>query len=329
MLGCNLGSSILPIWLLKTENDSTRVVALSVAGVRSGAAIVLIVLIALTGPLIASQVAFGAPAMILGGHVGFNLFLMALAPLCTRLVKLLEARMVTEDDTLPSTFTPDVIADRTLALSAIKRQLNRMLETASGMLEEVVSETPDKPAVLALERGMNADLAILRDAYAKLPGDDGADLRDVQKLLEFAVKIERCGDMLAGKFLTLKLEQIKGDYCFSPEGEEEITHLMEAVRRAIMLAQETCWSGDVETAQALVRHKQAVAEEEADSRSKHFARLRRGNVISLGSSDQHLEMIATLKELNSKFATIGYAVLDHHGGLKKTRLKSSVGPSAG
>jgi phosphate:Na+ symporter len=176
--------------------------------------------------------------------------------------------------------------------------------------------------VAGLERRLNAALARLRQAYSKLPDIDGHTLDDIQQIVDFAIRVERCGDVFAGKYLDLRLMQVQGEYSFSPEGEAEIAELVDAVRRANILAQETSWTGNVSSAQRLVRHKQDVAELESRSRSNHLARLRRGNLISLGSSDQHLEMIAALKEVNSKFATIGYAVLERHGGLKKSRLKS-------
>ncbi|MGV0908568.1 hypothetical protein [Martelella sp. FOR1707] len=90
-----------------------------------------------------------------------------------------------------------------------------------------------------------------------------------------------------------------------------------------MIAHEAAWKGDAATAERLVRQKQHVADLEAESRAKHLARLRGGNLTSLASSDEHLETIAALKEVNSKFATIGYAVLERSGGLMKTRLKNA------
>jgi phosphate:Na+ symporter len=117
---------------------------------------------------------------------------------------------------------------------------------------------------------------------------------------------------------------VHGHYQFTEPGMEEISQMIDALRRSILLAHETAWTGNVTTAERLVRHKQHVSELEEQSRHEHLARLRRGNLTSLGSSNQHLKVIAALKEMNSKFATIGYAVLEQHGALKKSRLKSSI-----
>ena len=82
------------------------------------------------------------------------------------------------------------------------------------------------------------------------------------------------------------------------------------------------WAGDVQAARELVVHKQRVSGMEADSKRHHLTRVRKGNALSLGSSDGHLEMIVALKSVNSKLATIGYAVLDLHGELEVSRLKT-------
>ena len=328
MLGSNLGSSLLPVWLLKHDNQRSKVVAASTATVRSGAAIVLIVLIAMTRDEIDLISPFDTPSMILGGHLGFNIFLMALAPVCMWLTRDLERRWVVDDRPADPLLPVDVTAGGNLALSVLKRLSSGMLENASSMLEEIVSANPDKDRVARLERSLNAALARLRQVYARLPNLDPESQTDIQQIVEFAIRVERCGDVLAGNYLDLRMMQLQGEYSFSSEGEAEIADLVDAVRRAIVLAQDISWTGDVTFARHLVRHKQDVAGMESDSRSKHLARLRRGNLISLSSSDQHLEMIAALKEINSKFATIGYAVLERHGGLKKSRLKSPQHASA-
>ena len=328
VLGCNLGSALLPLWLLKYENDHSKVVALAVAILRSGAAIAFIVVLAIARGKVDAESGLAAGEMMLVGHLAFNFLLPALAPLCTRTANLLAARLARQPDPTKDSLPVGTTEDISLALPAIKRRLSSMLDIASTMLEEVTSDTPDKEAMAALERKMNAGLANIREIFARLPSGDEHGLSNVQQILEFAIKVERCGDVLSGKYMSLRLEQLHGDYHFTEEGKAEIAQIVDAVRRAIILAHETAWTGDVAAARRLVEHKQQVADMESDSRGKHLARLRRGNLTSLGSSNQHLEVIGALKEINSKFATIGYAVLEQHGGLKKSRLISVAGMSA-
>lgn len=327
VLGCNLGSAVLPVWLLKYESGRPRALALAVASLRCGVAGLLIPPLVLLRDLIESSIPLTPADATVAGHLVLNLLILPLTPLAVRFGGIFEqhlsARSAGRGDSLPTGF----IEDAGLALPAMKRKLSGMLEIASAMLEQVISKNPDKEAIATLEERMNAGLAGIREVYSKLSFEEEALMEYSQQILDFAIRVKRCGDVLAGKYLALRLLQMKGEYQLSDEGSAEVARLVDAVKQAILLAHETAWTGDVETAQRLARHKQRVSELEKESRHRHLERVRRGNVTSLRSSNQHLELIAALKEINSKFATIGYAVLEQHGALKKSRLKAVAGAS--
>lgn len=319
VLGCNAGSALLPIWLLRREAARSRIVAQAVATLRLTAAALLVVVVGTVRSSIDSAPMSAGIAM-LGGHLAFNMLLLMLAPFGRGLGRWLEARAAAEQDSSGEELPSGLVDDPSIAAPAIKRKLSAMLDLASAMLDEATSANPDKEKMAGLERRMNAGLSGIRDIYSRLTTTDEAALDSVQQIVDFAIRVERCGDVLAGKFLILRLDQVNGQYQFTDEGKLEISRMVDAVRRSIILAHETAWTTDVNPAERLVRHKQHVAELEEQSRHEHLARLRRGNLTSLGSSNQHLEIIAALKEINSKFATIAYAVLDQHGGLNETRL---------
>ncbi|WP_202331061.1 Na/Pi cotransporter family protein [Mesorhizobium sp. L-8-3] len=324
VLGCNVGSAVLPIWLLKSENGRARALALAVASLRCGVAGLLIPPLVLLRDVIEPIIPFSTGDAAVAGHLALNLIILPLTPVAVRIARVFEehlsTRSVGRGDSLPAGFTDDA----SLALPAMKRKLSAMLETASEMLEQVISKNPDKEAITALEEQMNAGLAGIREIYSKVSFEEEPWLEQSQQILDFAIRVERCGDVLAGKYLALRLLQAKGEYQLSDEGNAEVARLVEAVKQAILLAHDTAWTGDVESAERLVRHKQKVSGLEEQSRHAHLGRVRGGNLISLQSSNQHLELIAALKEINSKFATIGYAVLEQHGALKKSRLKTAA-----
>ncbi|WP_287095481.1 Na/Pi symporter [Mesorhizobium sp.] len=327
VLGCNLGSAVLPVWLLKYESGRPRALALAVASLRCGVAGLLIPPLVLLRDLIEASIPTTPADATVAGHLVLNLLILPLTPLAVRFGGIFEqhlsARSAGRGDSLPTGF----IEDAGLVVPAMKRKLSGMLEIASAMLEQVISKNPDKEAIATLEERMNAGLAGIREVYSKLSFEEEALMEYSQQILDFAIRVERCGDVLAGKYLALRLLQVKGEYQLSDEGSAEVARLVDAVKQAILLAHETAWTGDVETAQRLARHKQRVSELEKESRHRHLERVRRGNATSLRSSNQHLELIAALKEINSKFATIGYAVLEQHGALKKSRLKTVAGAS--
>ncbi|MGV0908561.1 Na/Pi cotransporter family protein [Martelella sp. FOR1707] len=322
VLGCNLGSGLLPLWLLNAESQRTKAVAGSVAILRSGLAVVLVALLAFTRSGVEEWILWPVGEVMLAGHLAFNFALLLLCPLCIRLCVMFERRLAVVQKSLGTPLPRGAANDISLALPALKHKLSGMLDLASVMLDEVMADQTDKEAILALEQKMNASLASIRSAYAALPDGGESDMKDINQILDYAIRIERCGDVLSGKLQKMRALQHQDGLRFSEQGQAEIAGLVEAVREAILIAHDVTWTGNATAAERLVRHKQRVAEMEAQSRALHLARLRSGNLASMDSSDQHLETIASLKEINSKFATIGYAILERAGGLKKTRLKN-------
>lgn len=327
MLGCNFGSSLLPVWLLKEETIRARNVAKSVALVRCGAAFTLFWVLMPFANQLAPILTYESGAVIVLSHLAFNAFLMLLAPLCRTIAVRFEN---TENgpDAKSGEFPQMCEATDTNALVPnYKRHVSSMLETLSSMIEAASSVPPERDRVLECETSLNLALARLREVFSALAEIEEGEIRRVERLMAYGIKIERCGDMISGSYLSLQQQQINGEYAFSKKGRAEIDLLLNAVRRGIALAQETTWAEDPAATKNLVEHKQQVTSLEAQSRTRHLDRLRQGNLTSLGSSDQHLEIIATLKETNSKLATIGYAVLDDHGALKGSRIKKKVAVS--
>jgi phosphate:Na+ symporter len=321
LFGCNIGSALLPLWLLRRDIGRARIVVSTVASLRIFAAAWLIVLLAaLRAPVDAIEIS--AANAMLAGHLAFNTLLLGFAPIGRLISNRLESRLGKATGDVIERLPAGLEGDPGLSTPTIKRKLSQMLDTVSAMLADVTSSNPDKQRMAGLEQRLNAGLTAIRDIYSRLTEGDETSLRSAQQIVDFAIRIERCGDILAGKFLTLRLDQVNGAYQFTAEGAAEIGELIEALRQTIILAHEATWTTDPAAAERLVRHKQHVSELEEMSRHQHLARLRRGNRTSLDSSNQHLELIAALKEINSKLATIGYAVLERHGALTRSRIKS-------
>lgn len=323
MLGCNFGSAILPLWITKGENRKFRAVVLSVSTIRCIATVIgVAVLIALRFASVSPPLPDSQSAILIG-HLVFNLGLMGTVTLCIALARY----FATLGGSTASYKTTDHPGDDLgVALTFMKRETSRMLEMTSSQFDATLRQPTDHDRASALNIEIKASLAAVRDVYANLPAAEDLDMREHDQIMQFAIRIARCGNVLADKFTILSDSVENGDRQFSKAGMIEIQMLIAAVFRAVTLSQETVWTGNADIASQLVRHKQKTGAIEIKSRSEHLIRLRSGNIQSLKSSDQHLEVIATLKEINSKLATIGYAVLDHHGGLKKTRLRASFMP---
>lgn len=323
VLGCNIGSALLPLWLLRNEGGDALRLARIIALLRCALAAVLLAALLVARPFILPHLPATPDTMLLG-HIGFNFLLLWLTPLARRL-----ARRPAEADRgvqIPAGITiPRGETDPDIIVTAMKGGLNHMLTLLSEMFAQATAPTPDPAAVTSAERQMNTALSELRLAFAALPQLPPEALAEIRHILDFAIRIERSADILSGKYIEIRTGQAKGEFALTPEGTAEIDELAEAVRKALILAQQVVWTGQAAAARRLVLHKRNVALLEEESRRKHLQRVQGGNLTSLSSSNQHLELIAALKEVNSKLATIAYAVLEHHGGLTQTRLRDHDG----
>lgn len=321
VIGCNIGSALLPVWLLRGDASAAGSVAKSVALLRIALAVACLGILSLPGLDPAALIGLSVERAVLLGHLGFNALLLLLSPALPAILRLFPLAEPGEEDQ-PFLLPEDEDDPRILA-AALKGQVNRMLDLLAQMFEAATGEAGNLAGIEALETRLNRALMRLREAYARLPEMDEADGCDIRQIMDFAIRIEASGDLLSGKYAVIRREAERGDFVFTEPGKREIATLVNQVRRGIVLAQHVFWSDDRAAARELVLHKQHVAGLEAESKREHLLRLRSGNLLSLGSSDGHLELVAALKSINSKLATEGYAVLEKSGDLAKSRLKAN------
>ncbi|MEJ2001573.1 MAG: hypothetical protein P8X77_09280, partial [Maritimibacter sp.] len=245
VLGANIGSALLPLWLLRSESAASLTVPRILAVFRSAFAVRFLMLAALLrDPIVGLLGALATHSIMLFGHIGFNLILLILSPLATPISAFFDRDpRHTAMDRLFEVQGDDISPE--IAIAAIKREINLMLEQLARMLDTVTSDSPDEEA-------------------------------------------------------------------------NQVAQL----RKTLLLAQSVFWTEDPNQAGILVECKQEMAQMEEESRRAHLHLVQIGDMVAISSSNQHLEMIAALKEINSKLATIGYAVLDKHGVLRKSRVKS-------
>lgn len=322
VIGCNIGSALLPVWLLRSDGSAAASVAKSVAVLRVALGVICLALMSLPDGPAALLTGLPVDRVVLFGHLGFNALLLLLTPALPLVLRLFPIAQA--DDEEDRILLPDAEDDPRFVAAALKAQVNRMLEMLIQMFEMATGDAANLAGLGALELRLNRALSRLREAYAQLPDMSDSDSQDIRQIIDFAIRIEASGDLLNDKYATIRRAADRGDFVFSDSGKDEIGTLVNQVRKGIVLAQHVFWSDDVAAARDLVLHKQYVTSLESASKRDHLIRVRSGNLLSLESSDGHLEIVAALKSVNSKLATIGYAVLDRSGELAKTRLKARV-----
>ncbi|MGR3760949.1 Na/Pi cotransporter family protein [Roseobacteraceae bacterium NS-SX3] len=334
VLGANCGSALIPVWLSRGMAVPARRIPMANLLLRGTWALLCLFAAAMA---LRSGLWKGPQGgqMLVYAHLAFNAALLMLAlPLCRPLQGLM-ARMLPEPVAEEahaaarpaSALTQGRYGSPVQAVAMLKRELLRM----SGLIETMFRPVPDLyrsgtkdqiRAVQALDREVNECLSGIRAYVAAMPEDafDRDSLKIARNMVEYAIRLETAGDVVARRLCVLASDMNKQGLRFSKEGWGEITRMHEAILANMQLASNVLVSDDLESARLLNQEKTEVKRMERDSRKRHLRRLQGGTKESFDSSDIHLETLRALREFNSHIAAVSYPVLYRNGQLLETRL---------
>ena len=339
MLGANLGSSLLPLWMTRTMPPAARQVPVMNAVLR-GTAAVIMVFVVNRSLLMELMPEIGAGQAVIFGHVFFNALLLLAVPF-SGLLESITARVMPEDlagyDDMPahhrSVLDLDALDNPTLAIASIKRELQRMLLIVEemmlpmmGLLEDFDKDRMNR--IIGKDLIINEALDGTRRYVADLSGvnssqnDKDSNRKELRNLLEFAIAIEAAGDVVSKTLSQLASKRDRDGIRFSEEGLAELRGMHDRVVANIALAGNVLVSGDVGIARRLIEEKSGFTHRQRKSQKSHLKRLANGLVESLESSDLHLETGLAFKEFNSHVASIAYPILAREGQLLHSRLVS-------
>jgi phosphate:Na+ symporter len=333
MLGANLGSSLLPLWMTRAMAPKARQVPLMNTLIRGSAAVVMVIAVNRL-PLIELLPEMGDGQTIILAHILFNALLLLAVPfsgIFGRWAEWILPEPAADNGDMPahhrSALDQDALGTPTLAIACVRREIHRMLLVVEEMMLPVMDlfENFDKSRmkkIVEKDNIINAALDGTRRYVADLSGqnDDANNRKELRHLLEFAIAIEAAGDIASKTLTNLAASRAKGNIQFSPEGLAELRSMHDRVLTNIALAGNVLISGDVGIARRLVEEKGEFSHKQRKSRKSHLKRLAEGRVESLESSDLHLETSLAFKEFNSQIATIAYPILSREGQLLETRL---------
>ena len=340
LLGANLGSAFIPIWLTRGLPMRARQVPFANLLLRgSWALIVLLVVNLLVQPELLLLV---SPAQsLIYAHIGFNLSLLLLAlPFCGLLAQPIEALFpangpgsefeVEDNASALDTAALDVPKQ---AIASLKRELLRMIDLVEQMFRTVpqIYQAEDNKFIRATREQddrVNNALSGIRSYVASIPQDQykKPDTKMVRGLMEYAIRLEAAGDVIAKKLTSVAREKLDGHLKFSEEGWNELLRMYEAVCANFQLASNVLISDDLESARLLVVEKADFKRAERKSRKLHLARLQNGRSESFETSDIHLETLRALRDINNHIAAIAYPILYRNGQLLETRLIEDLDP---
>jgi len=340
VLGANFGSAFIPVWLSRGMDLQARRIPYANLALRGAWAIVAL----FAANLALRQGLLGDPQggqMLVNAHLLFNASLLVLAlPFCGRLEGLFSRLFPDPVNAEAGQLGRPVSAleqgsygSASQAVSNLKRELLRMSDLVNAMYRPVLelyqSSTKEQiKAVQAMDEEVNDCLSGIRRYVAAIPEEEfsKAQVKTARGLMEYAIRLETAGDVVARRLTVLAGDLNKKNLQFSKDGWMEITRMHEATLANLQLASNVLISDDLESARLLSLEKTELKRMEHDSRKRHLKRLQNGAAESFETSDIHLETLRALREFNSHIAAVAYPVLYQNGQLLETRLINEMQP---
>ncbi|MCV0429872.1 MAG: Na/Pi cotransporter family protein, partial [Roseibium sp.] len=272
---------------------------------------------------------------IVSVHILFNLFLViGCLPLTGLVARLAEKLMPASDQessadegAMQSALDQRVVHVPRLALASATRELLRM-----GELVEVMA----RPVMMMLENGNQQEIKRLQkmdESVNKIHSEIKLYIAEVNRgeltsedaersmeLASFAINLERAGDLISKNLLERAIELHENKVSFSREGQVELENMHDRVMANMQLALNVLVSGDVASARELIAEKDRMRQLERECHDRHLDRLKSRTPESIDSSNVHMEVVRSLKEINSLFATVAVPILAQEGQLRDSRL---------
>ncbi|MEM7047711.1 MAG: Na/Pi cotransporter family protein [Pseudomonadota bacterium] len=329
VLGANLGSALLCMWVTRTMGTPARRLALSNTLLRGLSAVVALSFIEMWRPYLLAN----TPGQtLINTHLVFNGILLLGLPfvrLFEQVSKSLIPEVPTRVDSLDNlnALHPDLTVTPKLALASVKRELMQMTQVVELMTRPLMElfEASDHTRIkqtIAMDRRINRFLSGIRRYVTRLPMQTFSqeERRRLQELTEYAISLEAAGDIIAKRLLPLAKKKVQSGICFSDDGWQELIQIHRHVLNNMTLAFDLLHTNDVAVARDVIQQKAHLSTLESQSRKKHLRRLHDGLKESFESSNLHLEILRGLRELNSQIATAAYPPLYQKDQLLETRL---------
>lgn len=337
VLGANAGGAFVALWLTREQSRKTRRITLSNVMFRVLLAMIAVELVRRVDLAIYLPGA-SADRQLVNFHLFFN---MALVLICLPLVKpalalsrWLLGRDPHEQDVANDTgcaLDRNVLDKPDDALASVTRELLRLSQRVESMVaplpELFLRSLPDEiDRIRALDVRVDKEHTDIKMYIAELTcgtltaeqARRGIDLTGV------AINLERVGDIVA-KDLLLRVEEMHARRRqFSADGWQEISTVHAHVIANMQLALNVLISEDLESAKHLVEEKTRLGKLERETRNRHLRRLVEGTPESIATSDQHMEVVRALREINSLYTAVAYPILARYGVLLDSRIAASA-----
>lgn len=334
VLGANLGGAFIAFFLTLHSDIDVRRVILGNLMLRGGGACAALFLLS----------SFEASALMPGSnplqqalnlHLLFNgsLLISGLVVLkpSTRLAGLILAgRPSSGENPIRSALDPTVSNQPERAFACAQRELVEIGNRIEVMLRDAMtlfaSYDEEESERLRTEQKRISQKSL--DLRVYLSGIRSSDPKEDTGTRAFdlagvAVSLESGADVIARKMAGLARRKHIEKTNFSEDGWRELSDFHDRVLRNVQHGIAVLMSEDVGAARELVEQKELVRDVEQVLERKHLTRLRQGLTESIETSAIHIDLLRSLKMLNTAFAMIAYPLLKEQGELLESRLAGS------
>jgi len=330
-LGANLGGSFIAVFLTLKSDINIRKVVLANLLLRGGGALVALGLIHEFD--IINHI-FGATSQlkVLNFHLVFNAAVLLagvilLTPASGFAAILLPEKQDADELSMRSLLDLSVQNEPARAFACVRRELVDMGNRIENMLRDAMDlfENYDEniaERLRAEERNIAKNAFDLRVYLSGIRSDDPSEDTGTRAFdfAGIATNLESGADAIGRKIVTLAKRMHHDRTHFSEDGRHELMDFYDKVLRNIQQGILVLMSEDVETARELVAQKEMIRELNQKLERKHLTRLRQGLTETIETSAIHIDLLRSLKVLNTGFAMIAYPLLREHGALLKSRL---------
>lgn len=331
VMGANLGGAVIALVLTWNAGlPSVRRVILSNVVWRGGGAIAVVLALPAAGGWVRHLgETTGQQAMHL--HLVFNLAMALLALPVVGTITSLARRALPDRPEGRAPEHASVLDETALtqpprAMACARRELVHLGGRVESLLRRSIAlfDTWDETAGDAL----NAEIAriaqradALRLYLARIrPREGRDDETSAFDLAGIAVNLEAAAQEIGRSLAAAATRKGSENLRFSDAGWRDLTDFNDLVLRNAQLGISVLMTEDPALARELVQRKEAVRAMAQRLEREHLERLRRRQPESIATSAIHLEVLRSLKSVNSCFAVIAYPVLQERGLLLDSRL---------
>jgi len=333
VLGANLGSGLLGVFVTARSPGSGRSVALGNLVFKVVGCVIFVIALPWVHHAIA-LVDSEARRQVVHFHVIFNLTIAILfIGITGRVAQVVEKFFPpTEDAALkaaePKHLDPAALTTPALALANAARETLRIGDTVEqmlhGMLEAIRTNDGRKvEEVIKLDDDVDRLYTAVKLYLTQISRED-LDERDSRRwteIISLTINLEHVGDIMERIMQDLRDKKIALRLSFSEAGMREITELHEKLVVNLRLGLSVFLNGDVPSAQQLLVEKEKFRDLERKYHDSHLDRLAGQTVQSIETSSLHLDIISDMRRINSFFCSTAYPILEQAGALSPTRLR--------